>query len=212
VTYKTAWFMFHRIREAMRNDDPISFGSDGGAFVVDETFIGRDKSKEPVGQKKGRGWAHKHKVLALIDRNTGMSRAIVVDELNVKTIQPILSENIAKEARLMTDEANWYKSIGKGYAEHGQVRHKLGEYVDYKDPSIHVNTLEGYFSIFKRGMKGVYQHCGKQHLHRYVAEFEFRYNHRTANGVSDTERAALILKAAEGRRLTYRRTDARAGA
>jgi hypothetical protein len=102
----------------------------------------------------------------------------------------------------MTDEASWYIQIGLGFAEHGVVQHGAGEYV--RD-DIHTNTLEGCFSIFKRGMKGIYQHCGRQHLHRYVAEFEFRHNHRIANEVNDTERAALILKAAEGRRLTYRR-------
>ena len=104
----------------------------------------------------------------------------------------------------MTDEWGAYKKIGKDFAAHHFVQHHAGEYVNYKDRSIHTQTIEGYFSIFKRGMRGIYQHCGKQHLHRYAAELGFRYNHRTANDVTDTERAALILKAAEGRRLTYR--------
>ncbi len=205
VTYKTAWFMFHRIREAMRNDDPVSFGSGGGAVEVDETFIGRDKSKKPVGTKKGRGHHHKYKILALVDRATGMSRAIVVDDLKADTLGPIIRKNVAAEARLMTDEASQYTLIGREFAEHGVVRHGDGE---YGRGDTHTNTIEGYFSVFKRGMKGVYQHCGRQHLQRYVAEFEFRYNHRTANEVTDTERAARILRAAEGRRLTYRRSDA----
>jgi hypothetical protein len=109
----------------------------------------------------------------------------------------------------MTDEASQYTVIGREFSEHGIVRHGDGE---YGRGDTHTNTIEGYFSVFKRGMKGVYQHCGKQHLHRYAAEFEFRYNHRTANRWTDTERAAEILKSAEGRRLTYRRPDARASA
>ena len=208
VTYKTAWFMFHRIREAMRNDEPANFGSGGGIVEVDETFIGRHKAKEVK-----RGVGHKYKILALVDRSTGMSRAIVIVDLKVNTIAPIVRANVAKEATLMTDEAGTYKIIGRRHFDaHKFVRHSEGEYVNREDRTIHTNTIEGYFSIFKRGMKGVYQHCGRQHLHRYVAEFEFRYNHRTANDWTDTERAAEILKAAEGRRLTYRRTDAWASA
>lgn len=204
VTYKTAWFMFHRIREAMRNDDDSPLGSDGGAVEADETFIGREPGK-PV----KRAYHHKMKVLSLVDRASGRVRSMVINDLKAKTIAPILRENIAKEARLMTDEASYYTKVGAEFAEHGVVIHGAGEYVR---GDAHTNTLEGYFSIFKRGMRGVYQHCGKQHLHRYVAEFEFRYNNRIANGVGDKERAAIALKAAEGRRLTYRRFDARPSA
>lgn len=209
VTYKTAWFMFHRIREAMRDGTPGNFGAGGGGVEVDETFIGRDKSKKPVGQKKGRGYAHKYKILALVDRTTGKARSFVVDDLKQTTLLPILRENISTEAAVYTDEAGQYVHLKKEFASHDFVRHGDGE---YGRGEVHTNTIEGYFSIFKRGMKGVYQHCGRQHLHRYAAEFEFRYNHRTANEVTDTERAALILKAAEGKRLTYRRPDARASA
>jgi transposase-like protein len=198
VTYKTAWFMFHRIREAMRSDDTKPFGSDGGIVEVDETFIGKDPKWSRY--HKGRGYMHKMKVLALVDRTTGRSRAQVVDHLSKKDIYPILETNIAREARVMTDEAPLYRGLEKLFAEHQAVNHGDGE---YGRGEAHTNTLEGYFSIFKRGMKGIYQHCGKQHLHRYVAEFEFRYNHRIANGVDDLARAAAILKAAEGRRLTY---------
>ena len=206
VTYKTAWFMFHRIREAMRNDDPVSFGSGGGTVEVDETFIGRDNSKKPKGEKKGRGYAHKYKILSLVDRTTGMARSVVVDDLKTKTLLPILKENIDKEAVIYTDEAGQYVSLKRDFSDHDFVRHGAGE---YGRGDVHTNTIEGYFSIFKRGMKGVYQHCGRQHLHRYAAEFEFRYNHRSAKEIDDTARAAAILKGAEGKRLTYRRIDAR---
>lgn len=200
VTYKTAWFMFHRIREAMRADGGALFGSGGGEVEVDETFIGRDKSKKPVGQKKGRGYAHKYKILSLVDRTTGMARSIVVDDLRQSTLLPILRENIAKEAVIYTDEAGQYVHLKREFAEHEFVRHSTGE---YGRGDIHTNTIEGYFSIFKRGMKGVYQHCGRQHLHRYAAEFEFRYNNRIANGVDDQMRAARIIKGAEGKRVMY---------
>lgn len=209
VTYKTAWFMFHRIREAMRNDDPVSFGDGGGTVEVDETFIGHDKAVKPRGSKKGRGYAHKYKILSLVDRNTGMARSIVVDDLKQSTLLPILQENIAKEAVIYTDEARQYVNLKRDFATHDIVRHGAGE---YGRGEVHTNTIEGYFSIFKRGMKGVYQHCGRQHLHRYAAEFEFRYNNRASKETDDTARAAAILKGAEGKRLTYRRTDARASA
>ncbi|MFO1144100.1 MAG: IS1595 family transposase [Amaricoccus sp.] len=199
VTYKTAWFMFHRIREAMRSDDTTPFGSGGGIVEVDETFIGKDPKWSRY--HTGRGYLHKMKVLALVDRSTGHSRAIVVDHLSRKDVYPILQANIAREARIMTDEAPMYRGLGKIFAEHQSVNHGKEE---YGRGETHTNTIEGYFSVFKRGMKGVYQHCGKQHLHRYVAEFNFRYTHRAANGIDDTARAALILKAIEGRRLTYR--------
>jgi transposase-like protein len=207
VTYKTSWFMCHRIREAMRSDDLRPFGSNGGFVEVDETFIGNDKdvirAKAPKGHKKPRSAVHKFKVLALVDRETGRARSMVVDDLKAKTLAPILNENIAREATLMTDELPTYKGIGKGFAKHHAVRHGMGEYVNRKNPEIHTNTIEGYFSIFKRGMKGVYQHCGKQHLHRYVAEYEFRYNNRSANGVEDQQRARIALEGAKGKRLTY---------
>ena len=213
VTYKTAWFMFHRIREAMRSGDLAPMGGNGGVVEVDETFIGVNKAKLPRRhEKKLRGSHHKYKVLSLVDRETGEARSIVVDDLKATTVGPILRENIAKEAALMTDEFGLYKGLGKEFTKHSSVRHRMGEYVNSKNPEIHTNTIEGFFSIFKRGMKGVYQHCGRQHLHRYLAEFDFRYSNRIANGVDDTMRARRILKGAEGKRLTYRRPDAWASA
>lgn len=200
VTYKTAWFMCHRIREGMTEDGIAGpMGSGGGAVEVDETFIGRDKSIKPDHEKKGRGYAHKHKVLALVDRSTGRAKAMVVDSLKAKDLTPILVENIAAEARVMTDEAGQYVHLHRDFAEHGVVRHNAGE---YGRGDIYTNTIEGYFSIFKRGMKGIYQHCAKKHLHRYVNEFNFRYNERKS---TDMERAVAALKGIEGKRLTYRR-------
>lgn len=195
VTYKSAWFLAHRIREAMRSGDLAPMGGSGGAVEVDETFIGRKKG-EPVRY----GYEHKFKVLALVDRETGRARSMVVDKVTTKEIAPIVRANVAREARLMTDEARHYVKVGREFAEHGVVMHSAGEYVR---GDITTNTIEGYFSIFKRGMKGVYQHCGEQHLHRYLAEFDFRYNNRSALGVEDGERSRSALSGIAGKRLTY---------
>jgi len=199
VTLKTAWFMSHRIREAMRSDDPGFFGEDGGIVEADETFIGQEPGVEA---RKG-GYFHKMKVLALVDRNTGRSRAMVVDRLSALDIAPIMTHNIAREANLVTDEAKHYHAFANVFASHASVSHKKGEYVR---GAIHTNTIEGYFSIFKRGMKGVYQHCQKKHLHRYLAEFDFRYTNRQALGCNDADRADRLLSGIVGRRLTYQTT------
>jgi hypothetical protein len=114
---------------------------------------------------------------------------MVVDRINKKTLLPILQENMDREARLLTDEGSRYGPIGREFAVHQAVSHRAKKYVRASDRTIHTNTVEGYFSIFKRGMKGVYQHCGKRHLHRYLAEYDFRYRNRMAQGVNDTERA-----------------------
>jgi transposase-like protein len=207
VTYKTAWFMSHRIREAMRSGDLAPFGAAGGAVEADETFIGREPGEKGQKAAKARGYEHKMKVLALVDRESGQARSFVVDKVDTATIQPIVRENLAREARLMTDEGKWYAPIGREFAEHQTVFHSHGEYVRGE---AHTNTVEGYFSVFKRGMKGIYQHCGKQHLHRYLAEFEFRYNNRSANGIEDPERAQIALASIAGKRLTYRDSGSRA--
>jgi transposase-like protein len=200
VTYKTAWFLAHRIREAMRSGDLAPFGGDGGIVEVDETFIGHDRTIKPKGDKKGRGFHHKHKVLALVDRNSGRSRCMVVDSLRAADLTPILEENIHYEAHVMTDEAGQYKFQDRSFARHDYVSHGRGE---YGRGEIHTNTVEGAFSIFKRGMRGVHQHCAKKHLHRYVAEFEFRYNNRVANGFDDRERSEQAIRGMVGKRLTY---------
>jgi transposase-like protein len=201
VTYKTAWFMAHRIREAMRSGELAPMGGLGGIVEIDETFIGHDRTVKPKGEKKGRGYAHKHKVLSLIDREAGKARSTVVDSLKAKELKPILEANITREARVMTDEAGYYSRLGESFAQHEFVTHGAEEWARGE---VHTNTLEGFFSIFKRGMKGVYQHCAKKHLHRYAAEFEFRYNHRIGNGCDDATRAARALAGVKGKRLTYR--------
>lgn len=200
ITYKSAWFMAHRIREAMRSGEFEPMGGDGHFVEVDETFIGHDRSVKPKHEKKGRGYAHKHKVLTLVQRG-GKARSMVVDDLKAKTIVPILRENIDRETRIVTDEAGHYARLKTDF-RHDFVRHTKGE---YGRGEIHTNTIEGYFSIFKRGMKGVYQHCAKRHLHRYLAEFDFRYNERK---VSDGERTGAALRGALGKRLTYQTTGA----
>lgn len=201
VTYKTAWFMAHRIREAMREGELAPFGSGGGIVEVDETFIGVEPTAKNFSKPKT-GYHHKMKVLALVDRDTGRSRAMVIDYVAVDIIIPILRENIVREARMVTDESGVYRRLRRDFAAHGTVNHGVGE---YGRGEIHTNTIEGYFSIFKRGMKGVYQHCGKKHLHRYLAEFDFRYSNRAANGIDDAARTDAALKGAAGKRLTYRR-------
>lgn len=197
VTVKTAWFASHRIREAMRQGKlALPLGSEGKAVESDETFIGRKKGVE----KKGGGFGHKMKVHSLVERG-GQVRSIVMDKVSRESVEAIIRANVSHEARLYTDTAQYYVKSGFGTAEHEMVNHYFGEYVRGE---AHTNTLEGYFSIFKRGMKGVYQHCAEKHLHRYLAEFDFRYNNRVAVGVNDEVRTVSALKGAVGKRLTYR--------
>jgi transposase-like protein len=215
ITIKSAWFLGHRIREAMRNGDLAPFGANGGIVESDETFLWTEPGKEVK-----KGYAHKRKILSLIDRESGCSRSMVVNSVDAKTIVPILQENIDREARVMTDDAGQYRHIHENFAEHGMVQHSNGEYVSRADRTVHVNCAEGFFSIFKRGMKGIYQHCKKQHLHRYLAEFDFRYNYRCGRperknrpareGFNDVERAEILLRGVVGRRLTYQTTSGQA--
>ncbi len=202
VTLKSAWFMSHRIREAMKDTGGM-FGTGGGTVEADETFIGH-KAGEGVRQ----GYGHKMKVLALVDRDTGKSRAWVVDgEIKLSSVLPILQANVSPDARLMTDEGRHYQPMKKHFAEHTTVNHGKGEYVSRDDRAIHTNTVEGYFSVFKRGMRGVYQHCQEHHLHRYLAEFDFRYSNRIKLGVDDVARFSKIVEGVKGKRLTYRHAD-----
>lgn len=201
ITLKSAWFLSHRIREAMKDGGLDTFGNNGGAVEIDETFIGKTDDRKARG-----GFAHKNKVFSLIDRESGRARSVVVDNLKVKTLLPIIKANVSSVARVMTDGAVYYRSLGKHFADHGTTIHSIGRYVDYNDKTIHTNTVEGFFSIFKRGMKGVYQHCGHNHLNRYLAEFDFRYSNRVANGINDTERAEKLLLGVKGKRLTYETT------
>jgi transposase-like protein len=215
VTLKSAWFMSHRVREAMRalHMEPLS-----GVVEVDETFIGRLE-----GQPKGKnGFAHKNVVLTLVERG-GSARSFHVDSTSIADIAPILKANIAKESSLMTDEARHYMEVGREFNSHDAVNHGEKEYVRYwnevtdktrpdgkpvvETTTITTNTVEGFYSVFKRGMKGVYQHCAEKHLHRYLSEFDFRYSNRVALGVNDVSRADRALKGIVGKRLTYRATD-----
>jgi transposase-like protein len=205
VQYNTAWFLAHRIREAMRSGDLSPFGMDGGMVEADETYIGREPNT-PVTS----GGAHKMKVLSLVERNTGRSRSFVMNDVNTNQIGLIVAANMAAEAHLMTDEATFYRRAGKTLAAHSRVNHSKGEYVFKLDPRVHTNTVEGFFSIFKRGMKGVYQHCSKKHLHRYLAEFDFRYSNRSALGCEDQERTMRAVLGVVGKRLTYKTTGSRA--
>jgi len=199
VTYKTAWFMAHRLREAMRADPKGQLGGPGKIVEADETFF-VNKKGAPV----RRGYAHKMAVVSLVERG-GAIRSVVLDRVGRIEVNRVIRRNVHEESRLMTDTAAYYKDRSRfGIAEHEKVNHDQGEYA-YGD--VHVNTLEGYYSIFKRGMKGVYQHCSEKHLHRYVAEFDFRYNNRSGLGVEDAERATNALKGIVGKRLTYRRPD-----
>jgi transposase-like protein len=201
VTYKTAWFLAHRIREAMRSGDLAPFGGEGGVVEVDETFIGRKKGVE---KRRGGGF-HKMPVLSLVHRESGQCRMFAIDRADSNNIIPIVQANVDRETYILTDEAIYYRhQFRDDYLGHGRVNHKAGEYVRGR---IHTNTVEGSFSIFKRGMKGIYQHCAEKHLHRYLAEFEFRYNNREANGCDDGRRSVRALQGVVGKRLTYARPD-----
>lgn len=202
VTYKTAWFMSHRIREAMRiGAFAAPFGSGGGGVEVDETYYRVD----PMKAKPKYGPGGMNRILSLVDRTTGEARSFVVDDMHWRKLLPILDQNISNEARILTDEANVYSHCTIYFSGgHETVTHGEGEYVRRSDKSIHTNTVEGFFSIFKRGMKGVYQHCAKQHLHRCVAEFDFRYSNRAKLGVTDNQRADLALRGISGKLLMYK--------
>lgn len=199
ITYKSAWFMAHRIREAMNGDGGGLLGSGGGTVEVDETYWG---NKKRYGMNP-RGAGHKMKVVSLVERE-GNVRSFHVPNVTAKTLKPILKAQIAADANLMTDEAKQYIKLGREFASHESVMHSRGE---YKRGNAHTNTVEGFFSLLKRGLVGTFHHVGEQHLQRYVKEFDFRYNNRK---VSDAERANNALKGIGGKRLTYRRTDAAA--
>jgi len=197
VSYKTAWFMSHRIREGMRQANPAPMGGSGKTVEVDETFIGTQEGQP----KRKTGWGHKNIVLTLVERG-GPARSFHVDGVRVADIAPIVRRNIARSTALMTDEATYYNEVGEDFASHEAVNHSQKEYVR---GNVSTNTVEGYYSIFKRGMKGIYQHCSEKHLHRYLSEFDFRYSNRVALGVNDEARAEKALQGIAGKRLTYRR-------
>lgn len=206
VTYKTAWFMTHRIREAMVNDNPPPLGGKDKAVEADETYIGNKvglKKKRSLKRQGVKGWggsSNKYTVVSLVERG-GDVRSFHVDRATKTKVREILVRNADRDSDLMTDESNFYTGVGVEYNTHQKVHHAAGEYVR---GSAYTNTLEGYYSIFKRGMKGIYQHCGETHLQRYVTEFDFRYNGRKLN---DNERRDAALRGIEGKRLTYRRVS-----
>jgi len=203
VTLKTAWFMSHRIREAMRDADPALFGGEGGVVQADETWIG---NKPGVERAKG-GFRHKMKVVSLLDKNTGRTRSIHAGEMVPNEVANIVRANVDRESVLVTDEARHYWKVGTEFADHRRVFHGIG---NYSKDGFSTNAIEGYFSIFKRGMRGVYQFCSEKHLHRYLAEFDFRYSNRSALGIEDTERSDHLLRGVVGKRLTYQTACARA--
>lgn len=195
-TYKTAWFLAHRIREAMRPGGALEpLGGAGKIIEADETFVGTK-----VGFKRRKGVAHKMKILSLVERG-GAIRSFRLQMLSRSGIERIIQENVHADSQIMTDTAAYYRKPLIGFASHETVNHLQDEYVR---GAVYTNTLEGYFSLFKRGMKGVYQHCAEKHLHRYLAEFDFRYSHRVALGTNDEARASLALANSVGKRLLYR--------
>jgi transposase-like protein len=199
---KTAWFLSHRIRAAMADNSLAPFGSDGGFVEADETFVGRDPYNPPKAGKRLMQF-NKNKVLSLIDRDTGQARSFVLENTQRANVWPPIAKTVSPDAALMTDGAVVYREIGDTFRRHYTVDHVSGVYVNRDDPAIHTNTVEGYFSIFKRGMRGVYQHCAQKHLHRYMAEFDFRYSNRARLGIDDVSRADNALKGFAGKRLTY---------
>ena len=200
VTVKTGWFVTHRLREAMAGGSlPMTpMGGEGKVVEIDETFIGQKKDRP-----KRRGYAHKHAVMTLIERDEGgaRSRSFHVAGTAAADLLPIIKAHVATGTHVMTDEAGQYAHLAKHFAAHDYVRHSADE---WRRGIVHTNTVEGFYSVFKRGMKGVYQHCSERHLHRYVAEFDFRYNNRVKLGVDDVMRTGKVLRGIVGKRLTYR--------
>ena len=206
VTYKTAWFMAHRIRESMTSEKPEPMGGLGEAVQADETYFGNvenPRTERVDGTpytKSGKGPANKRAIVSLI--SGGKARSFHVDHADAATVRVILLSNVRRNTELHTDESRIYTKVGKEFAAHRTVNHSGNQYVGPKGES--TNKVENYFSVFKRGMKGVYQHCSEKHLQRYIDEFDFRYNRRD---IDDSERASEALKGIEGKRLTYRRID-----
>lgn len=195
ITYKSAWFMTHRIREALKDPEFTNKLGGNGKFVeVDETYWGNANKKRPG----ARGYAHKEKIFSLVERD-GEVRSFHVPHVTGKTLKPIIREQIEHDTHIVTDDMGAYKGLDKEFDNHSVVCHSQNEYV--RGP-IYTNTIENYFSILKRGLVGVYQHVGPQHLKRYIGEFDFRYNFRE---ITDAERRDVALQGIEGKRLTYRR-------
>ncbi|SFN49780.1 IS1595 family transposase [Dokdonella immobilis] len=196
ITYKSAWFMTHRIREAMKPNGGGLLGSGGGTVEADETYWGTSKPKP----KGARGYDHQMKIVSLVERG-GEKRTVHVGSVNAASVREILKKHVCPTANLMTDEASVYTKVGREFASHGVVRHKVKEYA--RGP-VTTNTVEASFSLLKRGLIGTFHHVGEQHLQRYVTEFDFRWNTRTSMGFTDVERYKTLLGQIGGRRLMYR--------
>lgn len=215
ITVKSAWFMSHRIREAMKDGSMGPLGGEGKVVEADETYHGKKEEKATqttsgrpfTGSKHGRGPANKRAIVTLVERG-GKARSFHVDRADKQTVARIVVENIAKDSHLHTDESRLYTGAEAHVAAHFFVRHASNEYA--RD-GVHNNSTEGFFGIFKRGMKGIYQHCDEKHLHRYLSEYDFRYNHRELLGYNDMDRANSLIKGAVGKRLTYETTAAANG-
>lgn len=201
VTYKTAWFMMHRLREAMIQLNPSAMGGEGQTIQADETYYG-NSSKRAKGYKKGH--SHKAGIVALVEPK-GRSRAFAIKTATKQKVREILVTNASRKSELHTDESNLYWEVGGEFAAHKTVKHgtnQRGEWVGSDGQT--TNAAENFFGNFKKSMKGTYRRASEQHLQRYVTEFEFRHNHRTALGFNDGVRTELALKGIEGKRLTYR--------
>jgi transposase-like protein len=204
VTYKSAWFLAHRIREAMIDDKAGPLGGEGKSVQADETYYG-NTSKRAKGYKKGH--SHKQQIVALVEPK-GKARAVHVKTATANSVREILVTKVSRKSDLHTDESKIYKNVGKEFASHKTVTHGWGGGGEYVGPDGQTtNAAENFFGIFKRGMVGTYHKCDAQHLQRYVTEFEFRFNNRTALGVNDKMRAENLLKGIEGKRLTYQRPN-----
>jgi transposase-like protein len=204
VTLKTAWFMSMRLREAMREGNPIPIGGDNKVVEADTTWVGgKEKNKHANKRtRKGRSAVGKEAAFALVERD-GKVRSFHLPAVTAKTVRPILKAQIDSRSYLMTDEDGVFRKIGVEFAGHGTVNHSADEYVRHGG-FMHTNTIENYFSILKRGITGTYHHVSQQHLKRYLAEFDFRYNERAALEVNDAARTSRALRGIVGKRLTYR--------
>jgi transposase-like protein len=204
VTYKTAWFMCHRVREAMREEIVGQLGGEGKVVEADETYYSREdnssKKKRPL--KPGVALVEANKIVSLVERG-GKVRSFHVSDVTGQNLKAVLEDQIHRESHLMTDSSPRYNVVKRApnFAAYDQVNHSKDEYVR---GVAHTNTVEGFFSIMKRGLNGIYHHVSSQHLHRYCNEFDFRYNQRQALGVDDVQRSRAVLKGIEGKRLTYR--------
>lgn len=222
ISYKSTWFMMHRLREAMRQGGLDPLGGEGQIVEADETYFGSvERAKRRTTTTHGKpfkasgksGPSNKRPILSLVERG-GRVRSFHIPVADKETVERIVKENVARESKLHTDESRLYGGAAEHFAEHETVHHSSDEYVRFKftwgedgpkTEKVHTNSAEGYFGLFKRGMRGVYQHCSEKHLHRYLAEFDFRYNNRAKLGIDDAARAAALAEGIVGKRLTYRR-------